>query len=53
MPDANVLNAGRNFDAYGLGYNYGVPQWETYVGVERRPRLYTHYPPLPYWCTRD
>ncbi len=49
LPDANVLNAGKNFDAHGLGLNYGVPQWETYTDSRRPPRLYTHYPPLAYW----
>lgn len=49
MPDANVLNAGRNFDKHGLGYHYGVPKWDTYEDPSRPPYLYAHYPPLAYW----
>ena len=47
--DANVLNAGRNFDAYGLGLNYGLStHWATH-SPERPAAPYTHYPPGPEW----
>lgn len=49
MADSNILNAAKNYEAYGLLHHHGVPQLETYADSERPPTLYPTYPPGPYW----
>jgi hypothetical protein len=47
--DANVVIAGRNFDARGLGFQGGLPTQYTYFAPDRKVSPYTHYPPGPEW----
>lgn len=47
--DANILNAGENFDREGLFKSFGIPAIDTYRSAETRPDYYITYPPGAYW----
>lgn len=47
--DANILNAGENFDREGLFKSYGIPAIDTYRGPDKKPDYYVTYPPGSYW----
>lgn len=47
--DAYVLIGGRNYDRIGFDAYAGLPVLETHVTSNRKPDIYSHYPPLPWW----
>lgn len=47
--DANVINAGRNFDRVGMAATCGLPVWWCSSEPGRLGPIYTHYPPGPEW----
>lgn len=47
--DANILNAGENFDREGMLKSYGIPAIDTCRAADKRPDYYITYPPGAYW----
>lgn len=47
--DANILNAGENFDREGFWKTGGVPAVDTFRAEGKRPDFYITYPPGCYW----